>query len=117
MNMVKLFNKKAEEDGDQEARAQKSKPVKKSAQQPVKPKKTESTKKVAKKSEEPGVPLWNRFRQYLREVSYELRKVIWPSRKETIGSTAVVLVIVILAGAFLGLVDLILSRFVRLFIG
>ena len=33
-----------------------------------------------------------------REVVYELRRVVWPSRKETIGSTSVVLVIVMLCG-------------------
>lgn len=60
---------------------------------------------------------WRRFRQYLREVWHELRKVTWPSRKETIGSTSVVLVLVLLASLFLGVVDLVLSRFVRLFVG
>ena len=41
----------------------------------------------------------------------------WPSRKETIGSTAVVLVLVLLASLFLGAVDLALSRLVRLVVG
>jgi len=59
----------------------------------------------------------NRFRQYLREVVHELRRVSWPSRKETIGSTAVVLVLVLLASLFLGAVDLALSRLVRLVVG
>jgi len=42
---------------------------------------------------------------------------VFPSRKETIGSTSVVLVIVLLASVFLGLVDSILSRLVRLLVG
>ncbi len=66
-------------------------------------------------STEPG--LWTRFQTYLREVVYELRKVVWPSRKETIGSTSVVVVIVILVGIYLGIVDFILARFVRFLIG
>ena len=74
-------------------------------------------KKTSRKVESTKPGLWFRFREYLREVVYELRKVVWPSRKETIGSTAVVLVIVILCGLFLGFVDLILSRFVRFLIG
>ncbi|MBZ4658773.1 MAG: secE [Desulfacinum sp.] len=74
-------------------------------------------KKAPRKVEASGPNLWTRFRTYLREVVYELRKVVWPSRKETIGSTSVVLVIVILCGLFLGFVDLILSRFVRFLIG
>jgi len=48
---------------------------------------------------------------------HELRRVSWPSRKETIGSTAVVLVLVLLASLFLGAVDLALSRLVRLVVG
>jgi preprotein translocase subunit SecE len=58
-----------------------------------------------------------RARQYLREVAYELKKVVWPSRKETVATTSVVLVVVVLAGLFLGFVDLVLSRLVRFLIG
>ena len=52
--------------------------------------------------------------QFLREVRIELSKVTWPTRKDTIASTSVVLVIVILIGAFLGIVDLGLSRLMRI---
>jgi preprotein translocase subunit SecE len=58
--------------------------------------------------------LVNTVRQFLREVRAELSKVTWPSRKDTIASTSVVLVIVILIAAFLGLVDLGLSKIMRL---
>ena len=51
--------------------------------------------------------------QFLREVKVELKKVTWPSRKQTIGSTIVVLVLVILISLFLGLVDMGLTSFVR----
>ena len=51
--------------------------------------------------------------QFLREVKVELKKVTWPSRKQTIGSTIVVLVLVVLISLFLGLVDLGLTTFVR----
>jgi len=44
----------------------------------------------------------------------ELSKVTWPTRKDTIASTSVVLVIVILIAAFLGIVDLGLSKLMRL---
>lgn len=76
-------------------------------------------KKISKKPDLFSVPLgwWKRFVQYLREVVHELRKVVFPSRKETIGSTAVVLVICVLAALFLGLVDSVLSRLVRLLVG
>jgi preprotein translocase subunit SecE len=52
--------------------------------------------------------------QFLREVRIELAKVTWPTRKETIASTSVVLVIVILIAAYLGIVDLGLSRLMRI---
>ena len=52
--------------------------------------------------------------QFLREVKVELKKVTWPSRKQTMGSTAVVIVLVIIIALFLGLVDLGLSNIIRL---
>ena len=52
--------------------------------------------------------------QFLREVRIELSKVTWPTRKDTIASTSVVLVIVILIAVFLGIVDLGLSRLMRI---
>ena len=50
--------------------------------------------------------------QFLREVRTELKKVTWPGRKETLASTGVVLIIVFFVAAYLGLVDLALSRLV-----
>ena len=51
--------------------------------------------------------------QFLREVKVELKKVTWPSRKQTMGSTVVVLVIVTIISLFLGLVDAGLSGLIR----
>lgn len=51
--------------------------------------------------------------QFLREVKVELNKVTWPSRKQTIGSTAVVLVIVAIISLFLGIVDAGLAGLIR----
>jgi len=52
--------------------------------------------------------------QFLREVKIELKKVTWPSRKQALGSTAVVIVLVILISLFLGVVDVTLSSLIRL---
>ncbi len=57
---------------------------------------------------------WQKSIQFLREVKVELKKVTWPSRKQTIGSTIVVLVLVILISLFLGMVDMGLTSFVRM---
>ena len=117
MDIAKLFRSKIEEDEQHYAKAQKNESSKKSTQKTAKSKKSESGKKVSKKADESRMNWWFQTRQYFREVVYELRKVVWPSRKETIGSTAVVLVIVIISGIFLGVVDFILSRLIRLLIG
>ncbi|MFC1815822.1 preprotein translocase subunit SecE [Thermodesulfobacteriota bacterium] len=51
--------------------------------------------------------------QFLREVKVELKKVTWPTRKQTIGSTVVVIILVMIISLFLGLVDVGLSSLVR----
>jgi preprotein translocase SecE subunit len=51
-------------------------------------------------------------KRFFREVRIELKKVTWPSRKETIATTSVVIILVLLVAAFLGLTDLVLSRLV-----
>ena len=51
--------------------------------------------------------------QFLREVKIELKKVTWPTRKQTTGSTVVVLILVMIISLFLGIVDFGLSSLVR----
>jgi preprotein translocase subunit SecE len=51
--------------------------------------------------------------QFLREVKVELKKVTWPTRKQTLGSTVVVIILVMIISIFLGLVDMGLSSLVR----
>ena len=52
--------------------------------------------------------------QFLREVKVELKKVTWPSRKQTIGSTAVVIALVMIISLFLGIVDFGISSLIRI---
>jgi len=51
--------------------------------------------------------------QFLREVKTELKKVTWPTRKDTLAGTVVVLVAVFIIALFLGIVDSGLSALVR----
>ena len=51
--------------------------------------------------------------QFLSEVKGEVKKVTWPSKKEAIAGTGVVLVVVFLMALFLGLVDVLLSKIVE----
>lgn len=53
---------------------------------------------------------------FLAEVKAEVKKVSWPSRKETSGGTVVVLIAVLIIASFLGVVDISLSKMVRLLI-
>lgn len=59
---------------------------------------------------------WRSTRQFIAEAIQELKKVTWPERRETLGTTAIVLFLVIVISAFLGLVDFGLSRMVSGFI-
>ena len=57
--------------------------------------------------------IFTKSAQFLREVKVELKKVTWPSRKQTIGSTAVVNALVMLISLFLGVVDFGISSLIR----
>jgi len=52
-------------------------------------------------------------KQFLREVKTELKKVTWPSRKDTLSGTLVVLVAVFIIAIFLGIVDSGLSNIIK----
>ena len=52
--------------------------------------------------------------QFLREVRIELKKVTWPTKKQTLGSTVVVIILVSLIAMFLGVIDVGLSGLIRL---
>jgi preprotein translocase subunit SecE len=53
---------------------------------------------------------------FIRESYAELRRVTWPTRKEILGSTVVVLIVVGILMLFIGLFDFILSVLVRLLV-
>jgi len=62
----------------------------------------------------PGEPnFYQKAVQFLREVRVELKKVTWPNRKQTAGSTVVVIILVFILASFLGLVDFGLSKLVQ----
>ena len=50
---------------------------------------------------------------FVQEVWSELKKVHWPSRKETYAATAVVLVVIGIVSLYLGMVDLALSTIIQ----
>ena len=46
-----------------------------------------------------------RFLYFLKETKIELRKVVWPSREETVKTTGIVMIAVIVVAIFLWIVD------------
>ena len=73
------------------------------------------TKALARTKTEPGKvkSYINKGLQFLREVKVELKKVVWPTRKQTLTSTIVVLILTMIIATFLGVVDIGLSSLVR----
>lgn len=55
--------------------------------------------------------MFKRIAEFFQDVKLELKKVVFPTRKEVIGSTWVVIISVLIASVFLGLVDLSLGKF------
>ena len=51
--------------------------------------------------------------EFLQQVKAELQKVTWPTRKETYGSTMVVIVLVLMVAVFLWVVDTALSTMIQ----
>jgi preprotein translocase subunit SecE len=99
-----------EDRGGEESGARPATPGTSPRKEPVKKPKAQQRSDVKNRA----VAAVDNARQFLREVRVELTKVSWPSRRDVIASTSVVLVIVFLIAAFLGLVDLGLSRIIKL---
>lgn len=58
--------------------------------------------------------LWVRISKYFREVRSEMRKVSWPGRNELVKFTGIVIVAVILAAIYIGVVDVVFSKILSL---
>ncbi len=69
------------------------------------------------KTAEGGSNLFKTVATFLRQAKVELKKVKWPTRKELIASTVVVIVLTILVSFYLGLVDLGLIKIIKYVIG
>lgn len=60
--------------------------------------------------------MFEKIKNFFKEVKVELKKVVFPSREEVIGSTKVVVVLVLIIAVFLGMIDFILSKFIGMVI-
>jgi preprotein translocase subunit SecE len=82
-------------------------------------KEIEKKKEPEKKKEEKESPF--KFitvsLQFLREAKFELKKVKWPTRKELLASTAMVIVLVLIVAFYLGIVDFGLMKIIAVLVG
>jgi preprotein translocase subunit SecE len=62
---------------------------------------------------ERGRTLW----QFVSDSRMEVRKVVWPSRQETLQTTLIVIVMVIIVGIILWLFDMVLMAILRFLTG
>jgi preprotein translocase subunit SecE len=78
-----------------------------------------SKKESEKKGEEKGAILKyvNLAAQFLRESKMELKKVKWPTRKELLASTGMVIFLVLVVSFFLGLIDFGLVKIIKNIVG
>ncbi len=67
-------------------------------------KKTDTSKKKQKKS------FWEKVKKFWRDYKSEFNKIVWPTRKQTIRSTAVVLIALVVCAVVIGLLDLAFSK-------
>jgi preprotein translocase subunit SecE len=52
-----------------------------------------------------------------RDMRGEMKRVVWPSRKQTINNTAIVLVFMAVMAVIIGVFDTVLTTLIRLFFG
>jgi preprotein translocase subunit SecE len=53
-----------------------------------------------------------RIKEFAGEVKSEFKKIVWPDKKTTLGSTGVVIFLVFLISVYLGAVDLFIGKLV-----
>ena len=71
--------------------------------------------KKAEKNDKPG--FFARVGKWFRDMKSELKKVQWPTRKQTVNNTLIVIACVIVVGIFIALFDFVAGEAIKLLIG
>jgi preprotein translocase subunit SecE len=71
---------------------------------------TTGSTRVSERGDQPKKPLPARISLFYRQVIAELRKVIWPTRKELVTYTTVVIVFVLVVIAYVTVLDFAFSK-------
>lgn len=72
-------------------------------------------KKDNKSDKKPG--FFARMGKWFRDMKSELKKVQWPTRKQTVNNTLIVIACVIVVGIFIALFDFVAGEAIGLLIG
>ncbi len=83
-------------------------------------KKTASVAKVEKNDQKPAAKkpgVFKRIWAFIKGMRSELKKVTWPSFRQVVNNTLVVIVVVVSSGVFIGLVDLLFKELMHLLVG
>jgi len=59
--------------------------------------------------------IYIKINNFIKEAISELKKVIWPTRKDLKNSTVVVISTIIIASIFIGLIDIFFTKALTLF--
>ncbi len=59
---------------------------------------------------------FNKINTFITEAIAELKKVVWPTKKDLKNSTIVVITTIIIASIFIGLIDIFFTKALTLFI-
>lgn len=57
--------------------------------------------------------MYKKIKSYIVESYYELKKVNWPSQKETVRLTIIVIILSLFVAVFLGVLDIITSHIIE----
>ena len=72
-------------------------------------------KKEKKSDKKPG--FFEKVGKWFRDMKSELKKVQWPTKKQTINNTLIVIACVIVVGIFIALFDFVANEAISLLIG
>ena len=73
-------------------------------------KKEKAPKKAAKKAEKKKPGFFQRIKQWARDTKAELKKVQWPTKKQTVNNTLIVLAFCVVVGVCIWLFDLLATN-------
>ena len=71
-----------------------------------------AAEKKPEKKKANGPSIWARMAAWFRSVKAELKKIVWATPKSVLANTVMVLVTVVLCAAVIGVLDVVISKFI-----